>query len=62
MKYFAEAGFDNEWQATSGDRIRRRQIEVQANNPNQPSEYRTVTTPQPRAQTEIDPEERKFFL
>lgn len=40
-----DAGFTQEWQTTSGDRVERRQLEVQANlgsNPSRP-EYRTVT-------------------
>lgn len=46
-KYILEpdAGFTQEWQATSGERVERRQLEVQANlgsNPSRP-EYRTVT-------------------
>lgn len=40
----AAAGFTQEWQSASGDRVTRRQIEVQANDANNPSHYRTVTT------------------
>ncbi|KAL5283471.1 PSEN1 family protein [Megaselia abdita] len=38
------AGFTQEWQSAPSDRITRRQIEVQANDANNPSQYRTVTT------------------
>lgn len=60
----SEAGFSEEWASTSDERSRQRQVEVQANvvnNPNRPTEYRTVTTPPTQTQTQYadqDAEER----
>lgn len=57
----AAAGFTQEWQSNTSDRITRRQIEVQANDVNNPSQYRTVTTdhtPDPAFQP---PEEESEF-
>uniref|UniRef100_A0A336LV48 Presenilin n=1 Tax=Culicoides sonorensis TaxID=179676 RepID=A0A336LV48_CULSO len=58
-----DAGFTQEWAATSGNRVERRQIEVQANmgaNPNRP-EFRTVTA-EPMNQTFVPEEERGIKL
>lgn len=59
---FVEAGFSEEWSNTNEERSRQRQVEVQANittDPNRPTEYRTVTTPQTQAHHE--PEEERTF-
>lgn len=51
-----DAGFTQEWAASSGERVERRQIEVQANATGNPTpEYRTVVTDAP----ELIEEERK---
>lgn len=58
----SESGFDEEWAATSEERSRQRQVEVQANvasNPNRPTEYRTVTAPQGQPMQELEAEERE---
>lgn len=62
-----EAGFSEEWTSTNEERSRQRQVEVQANignNPNRPTEYRTVTTPPTQAQqySDQDAEERGIKL
>lgn len=60
-----EAGFSEEWTSTNEERSRQRQVEVQANignNPNRPTEYRTVTTPPTQTQfSDQDAEERMFI-
>ncbi|XP_063708297.1 presenilin homolog isoform X2 [Culicoides brevitarsis] len=59
-----DAGFTSEWQASSGERVERRQLEVQANlgsNPNRP-EYRTVTANEQPQQTFVPQEERGIKL
>lgn len=59
--FFLEAGFSEEWSATNEERTRQRQVEVQANitnNPNRPTEYRTVTAPPAPSQQEMEAEER----
>lgn len=62
----SEAGFSQEWTANNEQRSRQRQVEVQANvtnNPNRPTEYRTVTAPQSppnNANNEQEAEEREF--
>lgn len=56
-----DAGFSEEWSASTEDRSRQRQIEVQANiasNQNRPTEYRSVTAPQPHPHPEFEAEER----
>lgn len=59
-----EAGFNQEWQSTTNERSRTRQIEVQANvdnNPNRSTEYRTVPAPDPQFHAEFEAEERNNF-
>lgn len=64
--HLTEAGFSEEWASTSDERTRQRQVEVQANivnNPNRPTEYRTVTTPPTQTQfSEQEAEERMFHF
>lgn len=59
-----ESGFTQDWASTAAQRTAARQVEVLANNaenPNRSTEYRTVTTTQPQPQfPEEDPEESKY--
>lgn len=66
--FFSEsAGFNQEWSNETRQRSRQRQIEVQANEQNHSTQYRTVTRPtmlteQQRQQQEMDEEERGIKL
>lgn len=58
-----EAGFTQEWASTSGERVERRQLEVQANRATNPtSEYRTVVSAVPDAAAHDFEEERKYTI
>jgi Flp pilus assembly protein TadB len=61
------AGFNQDWSSTSRQRSQPRQVEVQANDQNRPTQYRTVTRPSElteaqRQQQEIEEEERGIKL
>ncbi|CRK91412.1 CLUMA_CG005084, isoform B [Clunio marinus] len=62
------AGFSNDWSNQSRQRTQQRQIEVQANDQNRPTQYRTVTrssdglTDAQRQQQQIEEEERGIKL
>lgn len=61
------AGFNQDWNSTSRQRVQQRQVEVQANDQNRPTQYRTVTRPsglteQQRHMQEMEEEERGIKL
>lgn len=61
------AGFNEDWSDARNQRVNQRQIEVQANDQNRPTQYRTVTRPsglteQQRHQQEMEEEERGIKL
>ncbi|KAG5669054.1 hypothetical protein PVAND_016955 [Polypedilum vanderplanki] len=63
------AGFNQEWASTTRQRIQQRQVEVQANDQNRPTQYRTVTRPASdnlteaqRQQQQMEEEERGIKL
>lgn len=57
-----DAGFTQEWQASSGERVERRQLEVQANLGSDRPQYRTVTAETTNQQTFVPQEERGIKL
>lgn len=57
------AGFNQDWSNTNRQRVQQRQIEVQANDQNRSTQYRTsVLTEQQRQQQLIEEEERGIKL
>jgi presenilin 1 len=70
LKYLADqGGFNQEWASTTRQRVQQRQIEVQANDQNRPTQYRTVTRPPgdnlteaQRHQQQMEEEERGIKL
>lgn len=61
------AGFNQDWSNSNRQRVQQRQVEVQANDQNHPTQYRTVTRPSElteaqRQQQEIEEEERGIKL
>lgn len=63
------AGFNQEWASSARQRVQQRQIEVQANDQNRPTQYRTVTRPPgdnlteaQRHQQQLEEEERGIKL
>ena len=66
--FVESAGFSQDWSSSARQRGQQRQIEVQANDQNRPTQYRTVTRPSnelteaQRQQQEIEEEERGIKL